>query len=527
MFRKYFSFLFFLICFSFCNAQNTLNVELFGQFHRGDIRYSGSWAYIDGKGNEYALLGTRTGVAAYTIDDPLFIEEVGFVSGPESNWREITVIGEQAFITTEGSSDTTGMQVIDLQYLPDSLHLLTTYSETFTRGHILQRDIYSDSAYVYVNGTTSTQGIHIMDVSNPADPVEVGLYQPGYYIHDCHVKNDLLFACAFYEGVIDILDISDKSNPIQIAQIDDPTGNTHSCWMTEDDRYLVVCSEMDGLPSRIYNIEDFGNIYEVARYTANPISLVHNPYIRGDYCFITHNTEGLRILDIADSELPVEVGYYDTFDGPSGGFSGLWSACPFFPSGKIIGGNREDGLYVWTFNNTQAGRIYGIVKDSITGNILTDVELIQIETQDTLVQDLDAKFKWGALPGNYSLSAAKAGYISKVALFDLNEGDSLGFVIELVPDTWVAVQELELKDVSILKINPNPFSNFSKVDLSTFDNSYSLQLIDMSGRILKTYPVENQQEIIIEKGDLSEGNYYLKLSDQKGKIIATGFLILQ
>ena len=205
---KRFSIGFFLLALcAFCSAQDSLNVELFGQFHRGDTRYSGSWAHIDGEGNEYALLGTRTGVAAYTIDDATQIDEVGFVSGPESNWREITVIDGFAYVTTEGASDTTGLQVIDLQYLPDSLHLVTTYSETFTRGHILQRNIYSDSAYIYINGTSSTQGVHIMDVSNPAEPLEIGLYEPGYYIHDCHVKNDLLFGCAFYEGVIDIVDI--------------------------------------------------------------------------------------------------------------------------------------------------------------------------------------------------------------------------------------------------------------------------------------------------------------------------------
>lgn len=527
MLSKYFFLPFFITFSTLCLAQDALNVELFGQYNRGDIRYSGSWAYTDGEGNEYALLGTRTGVAAYTIDDQLMIEEVGFISGPESNWREITVIGDYAYVVTEGSSDTTGMQVIDLQYLPDSLHLLTTYSATFTRGHIIQRDIYSDSAYVYVNGTTSTQGIHIMDVSNPVDPVEEGLYQPGYYIHDCFVKNDLLFASAFYEGVIDILDISDKSNPLLIGQIDDPTGFTHSCWLTEDDRYLVVCSEKDGLPSRIYNIEDFGNIYEVAQYTANPVSLVHNPYIRGNFCFITHNTEGFRVLDIADPELPVEVGHYDTFDGPSGGFSGLWSACPFYPSGKIIGGNREDGLYVWTFNNTQAGRIYGIVKDSITGDILTGVELIVLETQDTLIQDFNARFKWGELPGVYHLSAGKEGYIAKTTPLELNGGDSIALVIELVPDNWVSVNEPELQLFPDLKVNPNPFSNQTKVDLSNCKNGHFLQLIDANGRILEKFFVENLQEITIEKKDLPAGSYFLKLINQKGETLAVCHVVVR
>ncbi len=528
MLSKHLSLIITIILTTFCQAQDALNVELFGQYNRGDIRYSGSWAYIDAEGNEYALLGARTGVAAYTIDDQLQIEEVGFIPGPESNWREITVIGHYAYSTTDVTiNPNVGMQVIDLQYLPDSLHLLTTYTETFTTGHIIQRDVYSDSAYVYINGTSTTQGVHILDVSDPANPIEVGLYQPGYYIHDCHVKNDLLFACAIYDGFVDILDISDKNNPVLIGQIDDPTGFTHSCWVTEDNRFLVVCSEQDGLPARIYNIEDLGNIYEVARYTANPLSLVHNPYIRSEFCFMSHNTEGLRVLDIADPELPVEVGYYDTYEGPSGGFSGLWSACPFYPSGKIIGGNREDGLYVWTFNNTQAARIYGIVKDSITGDILTEVELIILESQDTLLQDPDAKFKWGSLPGVYHLAAAKAGYIAKTTPLDMNGGDSIALVIELVPDDWVRIIEPQPDHIQTLKITPHPFSNRATVDLSDFKNGHSLQLIGLNGQILQTYLVESRRQIIIEKPELPKGNYFLRLCDGDGRTIASGKIIKQ
>ncbi len=209
---------------NFVGAQIALNMELVGQFHRGDSRYSGSLAYIDDQGNEYALLGARTGIAAYSIDGPV-TEELGFISGPNSNWREITVIDHHAYVTTEGSSDSTGLQVIDLQYLPDSLHLVTTYDLTFTKGHILQRDVYSDAPYIYVNGTEETDGVHILDVSDPANPVEVGLYEPGYYIHDCFVKGDLLFGAAFYESRMDILDISDKTNPTLITQIDHFDGN--------------------------------------------------------------------------------------------------------------------------------------------------------------------------------------------------------------------------------------------------------------------------------------------------------------
>ena len=171
-----------------------------------------------------------------------------------------------------------------------------------------------------------------------------------YYIHDAHIKGDYLYASAFFEGTIDIVDISDKTSPTLVAQIETTGGNTHSAWTTEDDKHLIISLEKDGLPARIWNIKDLSNLSEVATYTANLASLTHNPYVRGDFTFFSHNTEGLRVVDTKDPCVPVEVGFFDTFEGQSGGFSGLWSACPYFPSGKIIGGNREDGLYVWTFN---------------------------------------------------------------------------------------------------------------------------------------------------------------------------------
>ena len=179
---------------------------------------------------------------------------------------------------------------------------------------------------------------------------------------------------------------------------------THSSWLTEDDQFLLVCNELDGIPARIFDVSDLNNIEEVNRYSANLQSLVHNPYIRGDYAFISHNTEGLRVVDLYDPRVPVEVGFYDTYTGESGGFRGLWSACPYFPSGKVIGGNREDGLYVWTFNNAKAGRMYTTVVDDASGFTLSGVEMIVLEEQDSLRTDNGGQVGWGALPGTYTLS---------------------------------------------------------------------------------------------------------------------------
>ncbi|KAA3640665.1 MAG: hypothetical protein DWQ02_01690, partial [Bacteroidetes bacterium] len=212
---------------NFCLGQNSLNVSLYAQYDRGEQRYSGSWVYTANDGTEYALLGAFGGTAIYQINGPDQVEEVGYIPGPETNWREITVVGDHAYVVTDVSGSDHSMYVIRLDQLPQQASLVAEYDETFTMGHIIQKDIFSTDPYVYIAGTTETEGVHIIDVSNPSEPVEVGLYDPGYYIHDCHVSDDIMFASAFYNGFLDIVDISDKSDPQLISQIDVPDGKVH------------------------------------------------------------------------------------------------------------------------------------------------------------------------------------------------------------------------------------------------------------------------------------------------------------
>lgn len=508
-------------------GQDALNVELFGQFNRGDVRYSGTWSYVAPNGSEYALIGAKTGTAVYTIDDPNSIEEVGFIPGPETNWREITTIGDYAYVVTDVQGVDHGMQVIDLSDLPNGVSLVTNYTTTFTKGHIIQKDIFNDDPYVYVSGTTTTSGVHIIDVSNPATPVEIGLYQPGYYIHDCHVRDNILFAAAFDEATIDIIDITDKTNPTLITKIQDPGANTHSASMTMDGKYLFIADELDGLPGRIWNIEDYNDMFEVATYTANISSLVHNPYILGDFAFISHNTEGLRVLDIADPVIPVEVGYYDTFSGPSGGFNGLWSACPYFPSGKIIGGNRTDGLYIWTFNNLRAGRLYGAVRDSVTQEALFAATITLENGGD--VEDLNVtpagEFRYGALPAVVQLTASHPGYLSKTITVELTEGSQLDVAFELVSDEVSSTEEV-IKE-NIIQIFPNPFKELTTIDLSQVTGAVEVLLIDGIGKVLARYDVTTRKELVLSKNQFpSKGTYWVQVLDQDKQVIETSTLMV-
>ncbi|MEM6726105.1 MAG: choice-of-anchor B family protein [Bacteroidota bacterium] len=446
----------FCFCFLFLTlaawAQENLNVELLDVKTRpNSVRYSGSAGYVDDQGNEYGFVGARAGFAAYIIEfDTLrFIEEI---SGPQSNWREIAVLGDYAYVSTEGFGNGQGLQVIDLSFLPDSLSLVATFDAEFTRGHIVQVDyFFPDSNYVYVAGVTPGGGVRILDVNDPANPQLAGTYEP-YYIHDVHIRGDIMYAAALFEGTLDIVDISDKSNPQLLTQLSYPNPFTHSAFTDVTGDILFVCDEIDGTPMRVWDISDLDNPEEIAQYSGNFQSLVHNPYVVGDFNYIAHNTEGLRVLDIVDPAVPVEVGFYDTWSDVSGGFFGLWSAWPFLPSGRILGGDRFGGLYLWSFNETYAGRIYGTVRDSITGQALFNAN-IELGEAWVSTSDLMGKYAAGAIPGDYTLSCSLSGYQTKNVSLSLEGMDSLAVDIELAPIT-TSIESLAT--IPNVEIGPNP-----------------------------------------------------------------------
>ena len=508
-------FTFFFLSFTLLlSAQDALNVELFGQFNRGDLRYSGSWSYIAPDGSEYALIGAKSGLAVYSIDDASDIQELGFIPGPATNWREITVLDQHAYVTTDVQGTGHSMQVVDLSDLPNSISLVTSYDETFQMGHIIQRDIYSEAPYVYVHGADSDDGTHIMDVSDPTNPVEVGVYAPGYYIHDGHVKGDFLYAAAFYEDKIDVVDISDKTNPTFVASIPDPGNNTHSSWLTEDNKYLFVADEQDGVASTIINVEDVTDPTPVASVLANQASLLHNPYIKGDWAFCSHNTEGLRIYDIVDPTLPVEVGYYDTYSGPSGGFNGLWSACPYFPSGKIIGGDRTEGLFIWTFNDTHAVRFSGVVVDSISGELLPNAIVELASNFTTLPLNAQAEFRYGSFADGFIVTANLAGYDEKSISFSLAEGETEEYIIELVPDDYVSVSDLEEK---ALKVSPNPFTVFTSIKIPQDFQKGIIAIKNIFGQNLQTIPFQGNRYQTIDGSLFSSGIYFIEVKSDDNR----------
>lgn len=320
--------------------------------HSGDGLYSSCWGYTAPNGSEYAILGCAKGTAFINISDTNNIYEAAYLPGLDlpSCCREMKVFSHYAYVVADGIPS--GLQIIDLQYLPDSVHLVNTYFYgDFTMGHTISQS----GPYLYINaGDYNIGGLFVLDLStDPVHPIKRGEWED-YVVHDCRVVNDTIFACNIYNppGRISVIDARDKDNLVNIANWENvPNPGPHNIAISENRRFAFVTDEIGGNPRmlKIWDISNLNNVVKIAEWhpTGITTSIIHNVELFGRYLFAAHYTAGLRVVDVSNPFGPTEAAFYDTFPDNDGfTYEGCWG--PYiFNSEKIIASDRSTGLYVF------------------------------------------------------------------------------------------------------------------------------------------------------------------------------------
>lgn len=330
--------------------------------HITNDTYSGLWGYIAPNGREYAILGTHLGTAFIDITDEQNIHEVEFVPTPVpgsgNHWREITVYSHYAYVVSEAVNS--GIEIIDLQYLPDSIHYVTKF---VLPGHTTSHTISVSGSYLYLNGANSAfngGGVTILDMTNPISPVRRGTWN-AQYVHDCRIVNDTIYAANINNGRLTIINAVNKDNPQTVTFFQTTPHNwTHNSALTRDRKFIFTTDEV-ATPTagtlKVYNIQNLANITLAAEWRPTGIttSQVHNVEIYGDTAVVGHRTAGVRVLDISNPASPVEIAWYDTYPQNNANQQvGTWGVF-MFPSKKIICSNKETGLWVLKMGNPPVG----------------------------------------------------------------------------------------------------------------------------------------------------------------------------
>lgn len=328
-------------------------MDLVGQLRpaANSVRYSALWGYVAPNNREYAILGSELGTHIIDITDSAV--QVGFVptAVPGSNgnfWREMKVYSHYAYVVSEAQGS--GVQIIDLQYLPDSVRYV---GKTEFPNHESTHSISQSGPFLYLNGANASFGVGtvILDLSqNPEAPVVRGKWNTRY-VHDSRILNDTIWACNIYTGEVTIINAQNKDNPVEITNwLNSPNAFPHNVALTNDRKYAFTTDETNNPPGRlkVWNVEDINNVTLERIWHPDGFqnAIVHNVEIYDTIAVIAYYTAGIRVLDISDPVNFVEIGWYDTYPQSNNNiFNGCWGVY-MFPSGKIIGSDMTTGLYV-------------------------------------------------------------------------------------------------------------------------------------------------------------------------------------
>lgn len=319
--------------------------------------YAAVWGYVAPDGREYAILGCGLGTSFVDITDSVNIHEVNFFPGQinltnpdEGNiWREMKVYSHYAYVVSE--ADTSGVEIFDLQYLPDSVVYVKKFLAT---GHSSTHSISQEGQYLYLNGGNASfgHGTVVMDLADPVNPVVRGKWDVRY-VHDCRVLRDTIFAMNINsgDGQVTVIDARNKDSLRTITQwLNLPNPSPHNCAFSKDRNFLFTTDEVGALPRllKVWNIQDLSNVTQVTTWQPTNITtaIVHNIETYGDTAVIAHYTAGVRVLNISNPSQPVEIAWYDTYPAHNNNiYAGCWGVYKF-PSGKIAASDMNTGLYV-------------------------------------------------------------------------------------------------------------------------------------------------------------------------------------
>lgn len=240
-----------------------LNYDLMGHVSLEEMEADAGndcWGWTDSTtGREYAIMGVNNGTSFIDITDstsPIYLGKLPTAT-VDSSWRDMKVYNDHVYIVSEAVDH--GLQVFNLANLRgiDSEQVFSAdYTDkSFGQAHNIA--INEDSGYAYIAGAR-TKGIYALNLSNPLAPkLELEGSQFGYS-HDAQIVNykgpdQDHFGKEIYigsnENKVDIVDVTDKSEPKLISTFLYDHQYTHQAWLTDDHKYALLGDELDELDS--------------------------------------------------------------------------------------------------------------------------------------------------------------------------------------------------------------------------------------------------------------------------------------
>jgi len=370
-----------ILQFAFCNLQSfaqfsSQNITLLSQWDNPatisepyyDIRYNSVWGWVDTQDNkEYAIIGSTDGTYFIDVTIPTAPVVRDYVAGRRDSciWREYKTYQTYLYAVSDDGAPNS-LQIINMSYLPDSVHVEYDLNTLVSRSHSIFIDeananMYLNSVYLPANGGHSNMAV--FSLANPISPVLLRRLEQDYpsndNVHDSYVRNDTCYASSSYGGLI-IYKLNPSNTLTEIGSLSnyEPGGAyNHNSALTADSKTLIFADEVPvNLTVKSVDVSNFSNLTIVDNFRSTPTTTAtpHNVFIpngSNTRSVIAYYQDGVQIFDISNPSNVTRTGFFDTAPSdcptcPNPNYSGCWGVYVDLPSGIILASDMQDGLFV-------------------------------------------------------------------------------------------------------------------------------------------------------------------------------------
>jgi len=308
---------------------------------------------------KYAIIGSANGTHFVDITNYTSPVQVDYVPGALQNctWREYEVKNNICYAISDDSGNN-AFQIIDMQYLPDSVHVIHNSRSIFNRSHTL----YIDGDKLYCAGVTNNSGysvVNVYDISTPSNPVLLRKLGDDYpslmnQAHDMFVKNDTVYVSGGYSGLF-VFKFNTNNTFTLIGSITSyvSQGYNHNSALMSDGKTLIMTDEVPSkLKVKAVDISDMTDIVVLDTFQSAYGNTPHNAYNAGvnNRSVIAYYEDGIQIFDCSNPANVQCTGYFDTHyqtvGEAAGDYAGAWGAYIFPDDFTVIASDMQNGLYV-------------------------------------------------------------------------------------------------------------------------------------------------------------------------------------
>ncbi len=234
-----------------------------------------------------------------------------------SGLNTIDTAGEYAYV---GTKDTNGqLQIIDVSN-PANPQLVKSFKLNGVSGSgAVGQSIFYNSSKIYM-GTKKATGpeFHIIDVTDPLNPVESGSREIDENVNDIYVKEGTAYLATSDEEEVKVLNVENPSNITQIGGFDAPgeSEDGKSLYLASPRLYLGRLVGGNHVNHHELHVLDISNPASVQNLGSKDLATGVNGIVTRDYLVFLATSDSNKEFQIWNASNPANITFWVSFNFP-------------------------------------------------------------------------------------------------------------------------------------------------------------------------------------------------------------------